>query len=774
MLTLLCAAVLFSAQAAGAADGMTLETSVVCRTQALKEKPLSVARDGEFQVWGWAAAGAEVLVRVGDRELKAGAVEPKDKETHAWVSLGTVPLKAGPCAVSPGAGVAAVALSRAAGFDPARHAANTRANHKSPDAVADLRADRVRHTDTVFTMPRFDSLEAWEAAAARLRRRLLLSSGLVPMPEETPLNAKIFDRIEHDDYSVEKVHFEVRPGFLATGNLYRPKGEGPFPAVLNPHGHWKAGRLEDTDTCSVAARCITLARMGAVAFTYDMIGYVDSRQFSHNWGREREKLWGVHPFALQLHTSLRAVDFLCSLPGVDPERLGCTGASGGGTQTFALTAVDPRIKVAAPVNMISSTMQGGCLCENAPILRLENSNMEVGALMAPRPMMLVSTSGDWTRETPRTEFPAIRSIYSLYGAADRLENVHLDYGHNYNRDSREAVYRFFGKHLIGGRDWNGFTEPAFVKEPDEALRVFPGEGKLAGRKGQTEVIGDFITMNREKWAAALPKDRSWLEDFRTAHGAVIGDVLGVAAPDSNDLRRERLSVDRMEGYVVERWVFGRAAHGDAVPALLYRGANADANPQDAVVLVHGRGKAALADPETGGPGPLVRELVARGAAVLCMDAFLLGEHQPPDARRERKAAGNFMDTFQPTDTGERVQDILTAMAFLRGRGDLTGAVSLAGLDEAGLWCLFAAAVDPQIGRVAADLNRFPLDDDNAWVERQYIPCIRSVGDIRTALALAAPRPCLVMNGADSGGLDWLGAQLAAAVPEPAALADWLL
>src|SRR5690606_37701194 len=148
------------------------------------------------------------------------------------------------------------------------------------------------------------------------------------------------------------------------------------------------------------ARHITFARMGIVAFSYDMIGYNDSMQFEHNWGGEKEKLWGLHPFAMQLWSSIRAVDFLSELPDVDPERIAATGASGGGTQTFSLMAVDPRIKVAAPVNMISSTMQGGCLCENAPIIRLNNSNMEIGALMAPRPLLLVSATGDWTRETP--------------------------------------------------------------------------------------------------------------------------------------------------------------------------------------------------------------------------------------------------------------------------------------------------------------------------------------------------------------------------------------
>ena len=311
-----------------------------------------------------------------------------------------------------------------------------------PDAApmdTDERFASKRHTDSVFRMPNYASVSDWEAFAADLRKKILISSGLWPLPESKPLNPRIFDRIDYDDYSVEKFHFEAHPGFLVTGNLYRPVGEGPFPAVLMPHGHWEKGRLENSDTVSVPARGITLARMGMVALSVDMLGYHDSLQFTHRWSTRKEKLWGIHPFALQLWSNIRALDFLQELSFVDGDTIGCTGASGGATQTFALMAVDSRVKAAAPVNMISSTMQGGCVCENAPLIRLNNSNMEIGALMAPRPLLLVSATGDWTRETPRVEYPAIRSVFALYNAENRIENHHVKAGHNYNQESREST-----------------------------------------------------------------------------------------------------------------------------------------------------------------------------------------------------------------------------------------------------------------------------------------------------------------------------------------------
>src|SRR4029078_9808324 len=153
------------------------------------------------------------------------------------------------------------------------------------------------------------------------------------------------------------------------------------PGVLCPHGHWPHGRLEQSELGNIPARCIMLARMGCTVFAYDMVGYNDSkRQIDHRINTPALDLWGITSLHLQTWDSIRAIDFLQSLPEVDPNRIGVTGASGGGTQTFILTAVDDRVSVACPVNMISHSMQGGCVCENAPCLRIDTNNMEIGAL----------------------------------------------------------------------------------------------------------------------------------------------------------------------------------------------------------------------------------------------------------------------------------------------------------------------------------------------------------------------------------------------------------
>ncbi|NIA15012.1 MAG: hypothetical protein GWP08_13145 [Nitrospiraceae bacterium] len=701
---------------------------------------------GEYTVWLWAFDKEAATATVGGQQFDVAARE-KAKDEYTWRKAGKVTLKAGTVSVALGDTVAAVVFSRVKGFRPDA-AMNHMRVFSQPERVHDRRAETAKHTNTVFTMAEFRSREEWEAFAARLRQRILLSSGLCPLPARTPLNAVITGRVVHDDYTVEKVRFEARPGFYVTGNLYRPVGDGPFPGIVSPHGHWARGRIEDGERGSVPGRCITLARMGAVVFSYDMVGYNDSLQFEHNWGDKREKLWGIHPFATQLWSSIRAVDFVQGLPDVDPERIGCTGASGGGTQTFALMAVDDRIKVAAPVNMISCSMQGGCLCENAPILRLANSNMEIGAMMAPRPLLMVSATGDWTRETPHVEYPAIRSIYRLYGVEDRVANVHVDAGHNYNKDSREAMYRFFGKWLLGDAEqWAGFTEPDFTVETDEALRVFP-DGKLPEGDAQGDaVIAANIESNRAKWQAMLPGSVDEAVKFEEEWGDVLGLVLGAERPDVNDLAPERVGFDERSEYVQERWVLGRAAAGDRIPAILYRAA--DPTPQDAVLVVHGDGKAQLADVEHGGPGPLVSGLIAQGKAVLVIDAFLIGEHHAPGAVTKRVREGRFMDTFQPTDTGYRVQDVLTALAYLRSRRDMTGTIDVIGLGDGGVWCLLAGAIDGGVRKTLVDANGFDADDDAAWVARHYTPCIRSVGDIDTAAALLAPKGLAIWNAPES-------------------------
>ncbi|MEX2016101.1 MAG: hypothetical protein WD873_05635 [Candidatus Hydrogenedentales bacterium] len=330
-----------------------------------------------------------------------------------------------------------------------------------------------RGVNDTYAPPQFASRAGWNIRAAHLRELILASAGLLPMPDRTPLNTQVFGQITRADYSVSKVYFESLPGFFVTGNLYRPIGDGPFPAILSPHGHWAYGRLENSATASVPGRAINLARQGFVVFTYDMVGYNDSWQLEHRlFGGPREKLWGLSVAGLQLWNGIRGLDFLESLPYVQRDKIGATGASGGGTQVFLLAAVDERVAVAAPVNMISLHMQGGCLCENQPGLRLDTNNVEIAATIAPRPLLMVSATGDWTTNTLEREYPAVRALYALQGAADRVHAVRFEAPHNYNRESREAVYAWMARWLQNAPAAVRREERAFTPDPLPDLLVF--------------------------------------------------------------------------------------------------------------------------------------------------------------------------------------------------------------------------------------------------------------------------------------------------------------
>jgi dienelactone hydrolase len=348
-------------------------------------------------------------------------------------------------------------------------------------ADADRRLSAVEGTRHTYEMPRYSSQAEWKQRREHLRKQILAAAGLLPMPAHGPVRSEIFGRLERDGYSIEKVWVETMPGYYLGGNLYRPLGRsGRLPGIVSPHGHWKRGRLEDSEHGSIPARCINLARQGFAVFAYDMVGYNDTKQTPHEFGGKREDLYNFGPLGLQLWNSIRAVDFLEGLADVDRERIGATGASGGGTQTFLLTAVDDRIKASVPVNMISGIMQGGSPCENAPGLRHDANNVEFGAMMAPRPMLMVAATGDWTKNTPRNEYPAVKAVYELFDMGARVESVQFDAPHNYNKDSREAMYTFFARHFLH-RDGKVAGQP-YAVEKDEDMLVWAGRQAGQGER----------------------------------------------------------------------------------------------------------------------------------------------------------------------------------------------------------------------------------------------------------------------------------------------------
>ena len=320
-------------------------------------------------------------------------------------------------------------------------------------------------------------------------------------PLFTPASSEKFDA---PITACPKVYFESLPGFFVTGNLYRPIGDGPFPAVLSPHGHWAYGRLENTVINSGPGRAITLARQGFVVFTYDMVGYNDSQQVPHTFSGQREYLWGLSLSGLQLWDSIRALDFLVSLPYVHRDAIGMTGESGGGTQTFLASAVDPRIAVSVPVNMISLHMQGGCLCENPPGLRLETTNVEIAATIAPRPLLMISATGDWTNETLESEYPAVRGIYNLLDAPDQVRAVRITAEHNYNKESREAMYAWMARWLQHAPADAHPSERSFTVEPLQNLLVFYQRALPSNAVDVAGLTAEWIDGAKRQLAAAAP------------------------------------------------------------------------------------------------------------------------------------------------------------------------------------------------------------------------------------------------------------------------------
>ena len=619
--------------------------------------------------------------------------------------------------------------------------------------VNDARGGTPRDLNTPYTFPGYTKAE-WTEKAAALRQQIRVANGLVPIHEPTPLNAEIFGRIEREDYSVEKVYFEPFPGFFTTGNLYRPLGKtGPFPGIVSPHGHWGRGRLENIERGSIPGRCINFAKQGYVIFAYDMLGYNDSgKQIDHRYGGAREGLWGLSTMGLQLQNSISSIDFLESLPDVDNERIGCTGASGGGTQTFILTAVDERIKVSAPVNMISATMQGGCLCENAPNLRLDVSNIEIGALMAPRPLLLVSATGDWTVKTPTVEYPAIRSIYAHFNAEDKVHQVQVDAEHNYNQESREAVYAWFAKWFLGAEDASAFKEVTFEVEPDDDLLAFSEREMPAHALKQDEFLPAWRTRSQQALEKRKPTNAAAFQMFREELGSGLQHALGLQIPKITDVTlvepEGAFRTTYQTNLSAKHLVIGRKGIGDAIPAILFS-PEPQVGHDPIVLIVHPEGKEQLIDSETGEPLPLITDLLSADRKVLLIDVFGTGEHQD----YERPEDAGFFTTYNRTAAALRVQDIVTTLRCFTDRGDVSG-VNLIGIGEAGLWSLLAAGFT-DVKNVVIDAAAFDNNSDDAFLETLPIPNIRQVGDFRTAGTLVAPRSLIIHNTGSVFGTAWM-------------------
>ncbi len=420
---------------------------------------------------------------------------------------------------------------------------------------------RTHDTPCLPSQARIASRTRWERFANRLRKHVRLACGLSPELPPAPLHCLRATAYRGDGYAIERLALETLPNFYLTGSLFVPSVPAGkrAPAMLQPHGHFPKGRLNLPDIL----RAVALARAGVWVLMYDMVGYNDAFQLLHHGAEPLEwRRWGFSRAGLQTWNSLCAYQWLRQQPPVDPKRIGCSGISGGGTQTFLLSAVEPRLACAIPLKMVSTMMQGGCICENPPLLRLFACNPEITALTAPRPLLLLSDRGDWTHDNPERVAPYLQSVYRLSGAETAFEHHAFQEGHEFGTESRTVYYRWLANLW---RLAHGPSDPTEnVAELELYLRVWSQElpkpeGVPTG-EGVFEVYRGAVESSLKRWW----RSRRFRSEAQEALLSLLGwESLPMPSPDALSEVRSVLGSKRMERVVVvvgaetgraQRWV----------------------------------------------------------------------------------------------------------------------------------------------------------------------------------------------------------------------------
>ena len=676
-----------------------------------------------------------------------------------------------------------------------------------------------------FTPPA--TKDAWPERAAFVQRQMKVALGLWPMPTKTPLNAVIHGKVERDEYTVEKVYFESAPGFFVTGNLYRPKGRtGKAPAVLFAHGHWKDARLsEGTEEAvrkeiSIGAErfeeggrsifqsmCVQLARMGCVVWQWDMMSDSDAIQLSaltvHRFAKQRPEMaktenWELYSaqaeancqsiMGLQTLNAIRSLDFVLGLPDVDPARVAVTGASGGGTQTMILTAVDPRITLSFPAVMVSTAMQGGCTCENASLLRVNTGNIEFAALAAPRPQGMTSAN-DWTKEMSTKGFPELLAHYKVMGAPN---NVMLHRGehfqHNYNAVARSAFFTWVNQHFKLGLK-SPVVERDYQRLTRAELTVW--DDKHPAPKA------DDIDFERKllRWWAddaekQLQASASSVDAFRQVAGNGVEAVLGRTFAGAGKVAWELKNKQVHGNYVEMTGLLRNETHGEELPvAWLY--------PKQwngrAVVWLDDSGKAALFNAD-GSVKPEVKSLVDSGATVLGADLLFQGEFtKDGQAAKQNRVVANprefagYTYGYNHALFAQRAHDVLTLVKYLRSyetnpNHPAPKSVDVAGFGGTGPIVAAARAVARgAIDHAAVETGGFRFGKLTDYRDVSFLPGGAKYGDVPGLLALNAPGK-LWVGGETAPALtsklysaaNAAGSLTAAAKTDRAAAAKWLL
>lgn len=315
-----------------------------------------------------------------------------------------------------------------------------------------------------YLATKYHNAKEWEARRAILkkevRERLEIDAFLDSCVKDAkPILSKVR---KHDGYTTQNICIELIPGQHIFGTIYASQKKGLKPLIICPDGHWPSRYRDDEQQ-----RLATLARMGAVCVDFDLYGYGQSATEVGDHRTAR-----AHIF--QAACGLKLLDYLLSnRKDIDPKRVAANGGSGGGTHTVLLALLDDRITASAPVVHVTSHFDGGCPCESGMPVQLAGGGTceaELAAIIAPRPLLLVSDGGDWTSSNPELEYPFIQRIFGFYDAKDQVRNIHLpDERHDFGPNKRQAVYDFFAD--IFALDRSMIDEGKVTIEPEEIMKT---------------------------------------------------------------------------------------------------------------------------------------------------------------------------------------------------------------------------------------------------------------------------------------------------------------
>ena len=596
-----------------------------------------------------------------------------------------------------------------------------------------------------------------------IRERFLKAIG--GLPERTPLNPKVVGTLKREGYRIEKIIFESMPKFYVTANLYVPEtGRGPFPAILMPLGHEEGGKAHD----AWQRVAITLVKNGFVLLLFEPVSQGERVQlYDADFGESKVR-WSTseHTFAgtqclllghsFARHTiwdAMRALDYLVSRPEVDAQRIGVTGNSGGGTMTAYLSALEDRIKVAAPSCYLTNwkslleTIGPQDAEQNLPPWLADGLDQpDFVIAFAPKPMLMMSAIRDFFPIAgARQTFRESKRIYGLLGADEKFQMVEADDGHGYSLPRRLAAYRWLNRWLKGVDA--PIAEPEMEIESEADLRCTETGQVISALGGET-----IFSLNRaeagrvkpQRNAPQSPEDvRRLQQEIRTQAQR----LTGFAKPTNKPALRTFSTIAR-NGYHIEKLSIESEATLP-IPALLFVPDGAPGK-RHMLLYIHENGKAAEAK-----AGAEIETLVRSGSMVLAIDLLGLGETRE-DADRMWSEFGDFYSAMtailsSKTLVGMRTQNVISAVDMLAARNDVEmESLSVYSNGKAAVPVLHAAALDERIKRVALEEMLVSYDAVSTWkihyqIFSDIVPGALAAYDLPDLAAAIAPRKLTILN-----------------------------